>query len=224
MRQPVVISESVDAEQEISQLGLKLRIVQKVARAASAARASALDLDVAFAPGMLSHIHGNRYLRLELLPLGWRKGRSNNVESVINDELGIQIVFQNVDMACVLGHSPQAISGKGAGSRQLVQDGLQAQLWEKPVNPPTDVKQANSKHGVTPLVWMLCVSNDGKRLRAEVSKPDNFEGDQFENFSKRIFVLDEESGTEPDILIKPSSDDDDDGDAGFDVEIKVAKR
>jgi hypothetical protein len=222
MRQTVIISEPLDAEQEISQIGLRLRTVQKVARAASAARASALDLDVAFAPGMLSHIYGNRQLRLELLPLGWRKGRSNNVESVINDELGIQIIFQNVDMACVLDHSPQAISGKGAGSRQLVQDGLQAELWEKPVNPPTDVKQANSKHGVTPVVWIFCVSNDGKRLRAEVSKPDNFEGDQFEDFSKRIFVLDEESGTDPDISIKPSSDDD--GDAGFDVEIEVAKR
>jgi hypothetical protein len=201
---------------------LKLRTVQKVARAASAARASALDLDVAFAPGMLSHIYGNRQLRLELLPLEWRKGRSNNVESVINDELGIQIIFQNVDMACVLDHSPQAISGKGAGSRQLVQDGLQAELWEKPVNPPANVKQANSQYGVTPVVWIFCVGNDGKRLRAELSKPDNFEGDQFEVFSKRIFVLDEESGTDPDISIKPSSDDD--GDAGFDVEIEVAKR
>lgn len=222
MRQPVVISEPLDAEKEISQLGLKLTIAQKVARAASAARASALEIDVAFTPGMLSHIYGNRQLRLELLPLGWRKGRFHNVESVINDELGIQIIFQNVDMACVLSHSPQAISGKGAGSRQLVQNGLQAELWEKPVNPSTDIKRANSKHGVTPLVWMFCVSNDGKRLRAEVSKPDNFEGDQFEDFSKRIFVLDEENGTELDIPIRPSSDDD--GDAGFHVEIKVAKR
>lgn len=222
MRQTVVISEPLDAEQEISQLGLKLKIAQKVARAASAARASALEIDVAFAPGMLSHIYGNRQLRLELLPLGWRKGRFNNVESVINDELGIQIIFQNVDLACSLSHSPQAISGKGAGARQLVQEGLQAELWEKPVNPPTDDKQASSKHGVTPSVWMFCVSNDGKRLRAEVSKPDNFEGDQFEDFSKRIFVLDEESGTEPDIPIRPSTDDD--GDAGIDVEIKVAKR
>jgi len=130
MLQPIIISAPVDAEQEISQLGLKLTIAQKIARVASAARASALEIDVAFTPGMLSHIYGNRQLRLELLPLGWRKGRFNNVESVINDELGIQIVFQNVDMACVLEHSPQAISGKGAGSRQLVQDGLQGELWE----------------------------------------------------------------------------------------------
>ncbi len=225
MRQTLVINEAAYVEEEISQLGLKLSIAQKVARAASAARASALEIDVAFAPGMLSHIYGNRQLRLELLPLGWRKGRFNNVESVINDELGIQIIFQNVDMACVVDHSPQAISGKGAGSRQLVQDGLQTELWENPTRPSTDLTQVDTvetKHGVTPLVWIFCVSNDGRRLRAEISKPDNFEGTQFEDFSKRIFVLDEESGTEPDIAVNPSSGGD--SDLGFDVEIKVVKK
>lgn len=222
MRQVLVISEPLDVEQEISQLGLKLSIAHQVARAAAAARASALDIDVAFTPGMLSHIHGNRHLRLQLLPQGWRKGRFNNVESVINDELGIQIIFQNVDLACDHNHSPQAISGKGAGSRQLVQAGLQGELWEKPVNPPMDVNQENSKKGVTPVVWMFCVSNNGSRLRAELSKPDNFEGDQFKDFSKRIFVLDEESGAEPDISIRPSSNDD--GDSELDFEVNVVRK
>jgi hypothetical protein len=222
MRQTVVISEPLDAAQELSQLGLKLVVAQKVARAASAARASALELDVAFTPGMLSHIYGNRQLRLELLPQGWRKGRFNNVESVINDALGLQIIFQNVDMACVADHAPQAISGKGAGSRQLVQQGLQTELWEQPISLSTDSNKETSKYGVTPLVWMFCVSDDGKRLRAELSKPDNFEGDQFEEFSKRIFILDEESGPEPEVNVNPSSGDG--GDSGFEVEVKVAKK
>lgn len=222
MRQAIVISEPLDVEQEMSQLGVKLSVAQKVARAASAGRASALEIDVAFTPGMLSHIYGNRHLRLELMPQGWRKGRFNNVESVINDESGIQVIFQNVDIACDLAHSPQAISGKGAGSRKLVQAGLlQGQLWERPVNPPTDPKQEASRNGIIPLVWMFCVSNDGRRLRAELSKPDNFDGTQFENFSKRIFLLDEECGTDPTISIRPSSDD---GDSEFDVEVKVVKR
>lgn len=222
MRQSVVVCEPFNAEEELSLLGLRSSIAQKVARAASAARASALEIDVAFAPGMLSHIHGNRHLRLELLPLGWRKGRFNNVESVINDDLGIQIIFQNVDLACDPEHSPQAISGKGAGSRQLVQNGLQSELWEKPINPPSDATQANSMRGVTPSVWIFCVSHDGKRLRAEISKPGRFEGDQFENFSKRIFVLDEESGTDPEITIRPSAGGD--GDTDFDIEVHVARK
>lgn len=224
MYQAVVINEPLDVEQELAQLGLTLAIAQKVARAASAGKASALDIDVAFTPGMFSHIFGNRHLRLELLPRGWRKGLFNNVESTINDELGIQLIFQNVDVACDPNpeSSPKAISGKGGGSRRLVQAGYQSQLWDNPVTPETDFAIKNSKLGVTPLVWMLCVSDDGHRLRAEISQPNIFEGNQLESFRKRIFVLDEESGTEPDITITPSLDDD--GDMGFDFDVKVARR
>lgn len=222
MRQIEVFSEPLDAEQEISKLGLGLQIAQDVARGAAVGRASALEIDVAFTPGMLSHIYGNRYLRLKLLPQGWRKGRFNNVESVINDDLGIQVIFQNVDMACDPHHSPQAISGKGAGSRQLVQAGLQQELWENPIKSDDDLSQANSRRGVMPSVWIFCVSNDGKRLRAELSKPNSFEGNQFEDFSKRIFLLDEPSGTEDEISLAPSSGYD--GDAEFDIDVKVVRK
>ncbi|QBC43838.1 hypothetical protein [Iodobacter fluviatilis] len=222
MDQAIVISEHADTELKISHLGLTLSIAQKVARVASAAKASTLEIDVAFAPGMLAHIYGNRQLRLALLPLGWRLGRFNNVETVINDDLGVQIIFQNVDMACVPSHSPQAISSKGAGSRQLVQKGIQGELWDQPNLNPAAVESQNDKRGVTPSVWMFCVSDDGKRLRAELSKPNPFEGNQLESFSKRIFVLDEETGPQPDIDIKSSSNGDDDED--FDIEVNVARK
>lgn len=215
-----VVTSPIDAEQEMAQFGLTLPVAQKVARAASAGRASALDIDVAFAPGMFSHIYGHRQLRRELLPRGWRLGRQNNVESVVNDELAIQIVFQNVDLACDLAHSPQAISGKGAGARKLVQDGLQGELWDKPtigINPGQTV----TRYGLAPSVWMFCVSDDGKRLRAELSKPENFEGNQFGRFSKRIFVLDEEIGDHSENLVVPPSNDDD---IGMDVEVEVVRR
>jgi hypothetical protein len=181
-----------------------------------------LEVDVAFAPGMLSHIYGNRQLCLELLPLGWQKARSNNVDSVVNYDLGLQIVFQNVDQACRDDHIPQAISGKGAGSRQLVQSGLQAELWENPVNPTTSLKEARSRRGLTPSVWMFCVSDDGHHLRAELSKPALFGGNQFELFSRRIYLVDEEVGTAPEINILPSSGDQ--GDDALEFEVKVAKK
>lgn len=221
MFQAKIVSELSDVERDVSNLGLTLAIAQKVAKGAAAGRASALDIDVAFTPGMLSHIHGNRHLRLALLPHGWRKGRFNNVESVINDDLGIQIVFQNVDLACDRSHSPQAISGKGAGSRQLVEAGLQGELWENPVNLPMNRNQAPTKIGITPVVWMFCVSNDDRRLRAELSKPNNFSGEQFEEFSHRLFLLDEDSGSETNVPVEKSPND---GDEGFDVEVNVVRK
>jgi hypothetical protein len=222
MIKTIVVLEPVEAEQEIAQLGLKLPMAHKIARAAAAARASTLDIDVAFAPGMLSYIYGTRQLRLELLPYDWRQARFNNVESVINDKLGIQIIFQNVDVACDEDHSPLAISGKGAGSRQLVQEGLQGELFERALHSQSDLNQTDNKIGVMPVVWAFCVSNDGTRLCAELSKPDNFEGGQFGKFSTRIFLLDEESGPEPDVEKRRASDDD--VESAIDVEVKVVRK
>lgn len=224
MAQVKMVTDPIDAANELAQFGISLAVAHKIARVASAGRASALDIDVAFAPGMLSHIQGNRQIRRELLPRGWRIGRQNNVESVVNDELAIQIVFQNVDRACDFSHSPQAISGKGAGARQLVQAGLQAELFEKPAHGlSTSVKTilSTSKRGVTPTVWLFCVSDDGKRLRAELSKPDNFEGNQLGEFSRRIFLLDEESGDREEAKVRPSNDADG---SGLDVDVKVVRR
>lgn len=224
MAQVQIVTNPVDAESELAQFGISLAVAHKVARVASAGRASALDIDVAFAPGMLSHIQGNRQIRRELLPRGWRIGRLNNVESVVNDELAVQIVFQNVDRACDLSHSPQAISGKGAGARQLVQAGLQTELFENPtqaVSAAVESIPSTSKRGVTPTVWMFCVSDDGKRLRAELSKPDNFEGNQLGEFSKRIFMLDEDSGSHQEANVRPSNDDDG---SGLDVDVKVIRK
>ena len=105
-------------------------------------------------------------------------------EKLDNDRLGIQICFQNVDIACT-EQNPQAISVKGAGSRKLIQNG-QSELFSR------DTPEAEDAFGCTPTVWTLCVSADSKRLRAELSCPKTFEGNQFEGFSKRIWVVDED--------------------------------
>ena len=126
--------------------------------------------------------------------------------------MGIQLVFQNVDLACDT-RDPQAISGKGAGSRKLVEFGQQGELFERHDTPAT------KSLGVVPTVWVLCVSTDGKKLRAEVSCPDVFEGNQFEGFSKRIFVVNEDFGP----TLHQTTPLADDGGAG-EVEVRIAKK
>jgi hypothetical protein len=157
---------------------------------------------------MLSYIYGVRAIRLNLLKHGWRESRLGNVESTVNDDLGVQLCFQNVDVACNDDKNPRAISGKGAASRSLVAAG-QGELFE----PPAD-DSGVSLLGSTPTVWVICVSVEGFSVRAEVSCPKTFEGTQFEDFKPRIFVLDE--SFEP----HPTRDGADDADIDdFDVEI-----
>jgi len=204
---PHIIRESRDVESALNRIGLTRDIVAEIALSAAAARAESLSVDPSSAPGILSYIHGVRAIRLNLLKRGWRESRQGNVESTVNDDLGVQICFQNVDIACNDYRKPNAISGKGTASRRLVAAG-QGDLFE----PPVDHLPV-SFFGSTPTVWIICVSVEGFSVRAEVSCPKNFEGTQFEDFHQRIFVLDE--SFEPPIKRESVDEDIDD----FDVEI-----
>lgn len=179
-----ILREPYQVRQALASLGLTEDIVRRIALAAGAARASTIDVDPAGTPGQLSYIYGVRQVRLDLLPLGWRKARFNNVESTVNDELGVQLVFQNVDVACT-SKDPEAISGKGAASRQLVANGT-ADMFDDAV------VFSKSKHGSTPRVWLFCFSSGLDGVSAEISCPEIFEGNQFEGFKERIWVVDQD--------------------------------
>jgi hypothetical protein len=121
-------------------------------------------------------------MRLALLPTGWRIDRSSNVESIVNDKLGVQLIFQNVDRAC-RASDPKAISERGAGCRNLVNAG-QGVLFESSGAEIVPL-------GTRPTVWLVCVSADDCSMCAEVSCPQSFEGSQFEGFGRRLLVVDE---------------------------------
>ena len=213
MNQPKqrILRDGSSVREQLCALGLTPEIVGDVARMLAGAKAEALEVDPANSAGQRAYMMGVRAKRLMLLPLGWRLSRAGGVEATVNDSLAIQICYQSVDMACT-EQQPKAISGKGAGSRKLIQNG-QGELFERdgPLSP--------MPQGATPKVWVICVSTDLKKLRAEVSCPDAFEGDQFEGFSTRIFVVDEDLSSPRNGDTKPE----DGGDAG-DFEVRIAKK
>jgi hypothetical protein len=206
---PVVIAASWQVDQMLRDIGLTRQIVREIALAAASARADALAVDPSGTPGTLSYIHGVRTTRLKLVPRKWRVSREGHVESTVNDNLGVQLCFQNVDRACS-HRDPQAVSAKGSSSRELVKSG-QMDLFDKPGE-----KNA-AQLGRAPTVWLICVSADNDSIRAEVSCPKVFEGDQFEGFIRRLFVVNES------ITPKPTRrNDSDDGD--LDLDIPVSKK
>lgn len=216
---PVVVSDAWEVRNDLRTLGLSVEAVIDIARQAAAAKAEALPVDPCSAPGTFAYIRGVRAIRLHLLLEGWRMSRSGNVESTVNDELGVQLVFQNVDMACG-ERDPQAISGKGSGSRKLIESGQQGELFSQAkAATRASESQKRTALGVVPTVWVLCVSTEGKKLRAEVSCPKAFEGDQFEGFSKRIFVVDEDLDPE----VREETPMTDDGGSG-EFEVRIAKK
>lgn len=206
----VIVSAEWQVRRELRALGLTPEIVRNVAIASAGARTDAMPIDPCSAPGTFAYIHGVRSIRRQLLPNGWRISRVGNVESTVNDELGIQLCFQNVDRACG-NKDPEAISAKGSAARRLVHDG-QFELF------PRGDKLVSKTFGSAPTVWMVCVSSDDDTVRAEVSCPASFEGGQFDGFVSRLFVVDESFGPQPG---KENNSGDDDA---LDFDVPVTKK
>lgn len=186
----VLIRESSEVSSALTSLGISRELVERVAVEAIAARADTLPVDPLGTAGWEAYRYGVRHLRLGLRPTGkWRDSHAGNVESVVNDDHGIQLIFQNVDRACDPLHAPQAISGKGSESRRQVAAG-QLELF---TNPQTGVRML----GTAPVVWAVCVEASDTVIRAEVSCPRAFEGHQFDGFNQRIFVVDRDSDSMP---------------------------
>jgi hypothetical protein len=205
---PVVIAAPWQVDQMLRDIGLTREIVREIALAAGGARADALAIDPSGTAGMLSYIYGVRMKRLKLLPQKWEVSRQGHVESTVNHRLGVQLCFQNVDRACG-DAEPQAVSAKGSSSRELIKSG-QMDLFD------TGEKNADQL-GRAPTVWLICVSADSDSIHAEVSCPKVFEGNQFEGFVRRLFVVDESIAPKP-----KRRDDSDDGD--LDLDIPVSKK
>ena|ERR1700733_2683226 len=205
---PVMITAPWQVDQMLRDIGLTRAIVREVALAAGGARAEALAVDPSGTPGMLSYIHGVRTTRLKMLPLKWKVAREGHVESTVNHKLDIQLCFQNVDRACS-DREPQAISGKGSSSRELVKSG-QMDLFDAG-------EKTAAQSGRAPTVWLICVSAENDSIRAEVSCPKVFEGNQFEGFVRRLFVVNESIAPKPTLR-----DDSDDGD--LDLDVPVSKK
>ncbi|HMH29080.1 MAG TPA: hypothetical protein VK580_10870 [Steroidobacteraceae bacterium] len=206
---PVMVNIAWQVDQMLREIGLTRDIVRSIAVAAASGRADALAVDPSGTPGTLSYIYGVRKTRLLLIPLGWQVSRHGHIESTVNHKLGIQLCFQNVDRACG-DAEPQAISAKGSSARELIRSG-QMDLFD------TGEKSA-VQHGHAPTVWLICVSADNDSIRAEVSCPKVFEGDQFDGFAPRLFCIDESTGP------KPTRRDDTDDDGDLDLDIPVSKK
>jgi len=151
-----------------------------IALAAAAAKADAVDDDPLTAPGTLAYIYGTRATRRTFRARGWQIDRKGGVESVVNLERGLKLVFQNADLAASEHQEPKAVSDKGTASETAVR---LAQGW---LFPEMERKEVGLEMA---HLWYLFVSIDGSDIRAELSRPQAIADKQFAGFHERIFIL-----------------------------------
>jgi hypothetical protein len=186
-----------DIDQRLMPFGVIRAELFPIIQAVVAARADTVENDPATAAGQLAYIYGTRQTRDAFRRKKYLLHRQQNIEAVKHPDRDLKIVYQSVDLAAVEGHWPQAISGKGSGSHDLI-DAAQGNLFSQ-----EDLDRLNpvALGPVNSGVWYFCVSVNGDDVRAELSLPAQIQSGNFSNFIERIFIV--RGGEWPSIKVAP---------------------
>lgn len=175
-----IINEQAEVQSRLTALGTSRDELLEVIKMSVGARRGATPDDPAFTGGMLAYIYGTRGLRLYHCRRGWKRCRTDNIESVYNPATGDKIVFQNAERAGDPFNDPVAISKKGPAATRAVAFG-QYEMF--PEIREAEVRELTARH------WYMFVEVAGDGVRAELSFPKAIEDDEFSGFNERIFLL-----------------------------------
>jgi hypothetical protein len=154
----------------------------EVVKAAVAARASCTDDNPVGAPGFRAWDAGTARMRRIFRKEGWDKDDTDGIPSIIHRELEKKVIVMNTDIgtadpAC----SPKNRTVKGPGTEKIADLNNQLEMFKRRElsGEPTDLI----------ATWHLCIFDDGKLVRCELSRPVLFKSGFFLLFSERIFIL-----------------------------------
>lgn len=189
-----VLREPEEALPRLQALGTDLGRLLRVRDVALQEASNVDPFNCANAAGTFAYQHGVHALRVEHVDgVEWRSDRSENVEGIVNDALGVRILFSNVDFACRDEQKPKPKSAKGSGSERVCSGNLFGHLPEY-TRPP--------EHGLA--TYYLMVDETGA---AELTRPI-VAGGTFISYVERIWLS---SGFDDgdSIGLRPTLDDDD---------------
>lgn len=135
------------------------------------------------AAGTYRYHEGTASLRDEFAgESGWIKDSNSNIEAIFNPEIGIKVVFQNVDRAGFELHLPQPNSPKKSASKRCIHTNS---LFDAAAIPLT-YNQRENAHIKT---YYLMVSENNECVDAELSLvTDVTNAGLFNGMSERIYL------------------------------------
>lgn len=193
------------ARRRLAELGISVEALQKAVAAGHAARVSTTENDAPQIPG--THAWGMtlRVLRDELCDLrGWRKDDPGNFSLTINDSRQLNIVVESGDRFTRVAHvSPRTKSLKGL----FIEAAAIRNKHGHDFFPETlseELARAATILNYKTYILLIYITED--EYRAELSLPDEVEGNQIVSWFERIFIPDT-SDVFDDIRAVPQEDD-----------------
>jgi hypothetical protein len=204
----VVVREELDVNRRLAELSMsKVAILAVRDAACSMGATGSSPFFPSNGAGQLAYQYGTREMRAQLDSLGWEIDQSFGTQGVRLIGKKTIVLYQNVDVACSIPHTPNPRSRKGAGSERLSQRSA-FEVIEDQV--PTTYTMESSDG----CVWYIMVAENGA---VEVTNAVVHNG-RFADLVERIFVSD---GSDMDIARRI---DDKNGDDAVDFEVVVTRR
>lgn len=190
MEPAIIIRDEDEVDAHLMEVfGITRKDCFQVVHAVADARNDAIDDDPITAAGQFAYIYGTRFVRRVFRARGWLKDRTDNIESTIRPDGGVKIIYQSTDTACDPLKEPKAISDKGPASERAIENGTSFLFPEWEMEERRKREEARRKANAT--VWLFCVSVDGERVRAEISRPNSVDGKDY-SFAERIFIVNDD--------------------------------
>lgn len=181
-----------------------------IVKAMVAARGSCTSHNPKASPGYLAWDAGITRMRQIFCREGWESSDDNGVELIVNRDFRRKVTVMNADMGVGdATRSPRNRTEKGPAAERITDLNSQLDLFRR--EHPREVKPDAYD------LWQLCVFDDGKEVRAELSRPIEFKGGYYIGYSERIWIL--RPGEWERIAIEAPCDD-----SGQDFEITVRRK
>ena len=171
-----------------------------IVKAAVQARARCTDDHAKSAPGFYAWDAATARCRQIFRREGWQKGDRNGIEVILNHDFKRMVAILNTDDGTASpdhDQSPRNRTIKGPACGQVTDLNLQYELFKKEA-PSSLIEPPYS-------LWYLCIFDNGKKVRAELSRPIEFSSGYISDFAERIFIL--QDGDWEKVILQPPAED-----------------
>ena len=203
------------AVDKLAELGLTVEIIERIVRRADAEASMCNSLDPPIIEGLTRWARTTRFLREELIPLGWRFDNPRNLSRTIHPSGEFAIVASTGDeLTALLDALPATKYLKGEATVRAVEMNEQLALDF----PDFDVSQRDGAREI--LTWFLLYHASDEEFRVELSWPNEIVAGRITGWAERIilpaFPRDQDRLAEP---VTPAGDDSDES-----VVVEVTRR
>ena len=191
------VFEADHAVGRLAELGLSIDLVERVVRRADAEAAFCTALDPPIMAGLIRWARTNRFLREELVPLGWRFDNPRNLPRTIHPGGQFAIVASTGDdvtgLAALL---PAPKYAKGDATARAVEVNEQLTLdfgdFDPAGLPPDPAGLPPDPAGLPPgdhlLTWLLLFHAGDDGFHVELSLPDRIDDGRITRWAERIVL------------------------------------